>query len=91
LQGCPKPGYRDDGARAVQLAMQASEATGGNNPIILNTLAAAYAEAGRYPDAISTAQAALKLAEGQKDSALVEGLRQKISLYEAGRPFHEAH
>ena len=37
---------------------------GGKDPAMLDTLAAAYAEAGRFTDAVRTAQAALELARG---------------------------
>ena len=54
------------------------------------TLAAAYAEAGRFPDAVKAAEKAISLATaaGQKD--LADKNRQFLELYRAGRPFHEA-
>ena len=48
-----------DGARAVELARRVNGLTGGHNPVILGTLAAAYAEAGRFPDAVETARQAI--------------------------------
>jgi protein O-mannosyl-transferase len=79
-----------NGARAVQLATEANESAGGNEPIFLHTLAAAYAAAGRYPDAVQTAQRALQVLQGQSNPALADALKREIKLYEAGRPFEEA-
>jgi tetratricopeptide (TPR) repeat protein len=90
LAAAPQTAVRD-GARAVQLATQASHSSGGNNAVILRTLAAAYAEAGQYPDAIQIAQRALQLADAQSNTVLVNALLREIKLYEAGRPFEEAH
>jgi Flp pilus assembly protein TadD len=85
LATAPQPSLRD-GARAVQLATQASQSSGGN-PIVLRTLAAAYAQAGQFPDAVQTAQRALQLAQARADTTLAAALRREIALYEARRPF----
>jgi spermidine synthase len=45
----------------VELARQANALTGGKNPNILDTLAAAFAEAGRFGDAMRTAQKEIEL------------------------------
>jgi len=58
------------------------------NPIILSTLAAAYAEAGRFPEAIQTAQRAIQLAEAQSNTRLTGELQSQLKLYQAGAPFH---
>jgi tetratricopeptide (TPR) repeat protein len=85
LATASQPSLRN-GAGAVQLATQASQSSGGGNPVFLDTLAAAYAEAGRFPEAIQTAQKALKLAEAQSNAALAATLSGEIKLYQAGRP-----
>ena len=74
-----------NGARAV-LAGQANQLTGGGNPVILSTLAAAYAEAGRFDEAAATARKALNLAEAQQDMKLAGSLQNAMKLYEAGHP-----
>jgi protein O-mannosyl-transferase len=90
LATAPQASLRN-GARAVQLAIQASQATAGNNPEVLRTLAAAYAETGQFPIAFQTAQKALQLAQGQSSGAALAGmLLREIKLYEAGHPFEEA-
>jgi tetratricopeptide (TPR) repeat protein len=77
-----------DGARAVALARQAVQLSGGKNSIVLGTLAAALAEAGQFRDAQQAAEQAIALAEaaGQKES--VRRLAQQLQFYKAGRPYH---
>ena len=62
---------------------------GGQRPDVLDTLAAAYAEAGWFPEALATARKALKLAKQQDARALADAVQARIALYEAGRPYHE--
>ena len=88
LATCPDAAVRD-GAEAVQLAQRAVQLSGGQEPAILGTLAAAYAEAGRFPEAVQTARNALDLATQQNQQALAHALRAKIALYEAGRPYRQ--
>jgi Flp pilus assembly protein TadD len=76
-----------DGNQAVELAEEANEITGGGNPIILHTLTAAFAQAGRFPEAIETAQQALRLVGSQSDRALASQLEVELKLYHAGKPF----
>jgi tetratricopeptide (TPR) repeat protein len=78
-----------DGAKAVALAEQASQLTGGSNAMIQCTLAAAYAEAGRYGEAAATVRKALSLAQVQKDDKLRRALEEGIQLYESGRPLRQ--
>jgi hypothetical protein len=77
-----------EGGAAILVSPSRVQETGsGTNPSFLDTLAAAYARAGRFSDALKTARHALKLAEQQPNSALVEALKREIKLYEAGLPF----
>jgi tetratricopeptide (TPR) repeat protein len=78
-----------NGPEAVVLAEQASRLSGGTKPLILRTLAAAYAEAGRFSEARETAHAALQAADDQGNSALSDVLRKEIALYESDRPYHK--
>jgi tetratricopeptide (TPR) repeat protein len=77
-----------DGKKAVELATQADELAGGDDPTTLHTLAAAFAEAGRFPEAVETAQRALHLAEAQSKTGLAGQLQSELKLYQAGTPFH---
>jgi Flp pilus assembly protein TadD len=78
-----------NGGEALTLAERAAKSGGENNPIILETLAAAYAEGGRYADARETARRAEQLASAQKKGGLARKLREEIHLYEAGLPMRE--
>ena len=78
-----------DGAKAVQLAKQADRLTGGNDPIILHTLAAAYAENGQFHEAVEATRRALEIADTNGITSLAESLRNKLALYQAGSPYHE--
>jgi tetratricopeptide (TPR) repeat protein len=78
-----------DGNKAVQLAERANQSTNGRNLNTIITLAAAYAEAGRFPDAIQTAEAAMEVANNSGNVTLAEGIRAYIELFRAGYPFRD--
>ena len=78
-----------NGPEAVRLATRADELTQGRDPMIVRALAAAYAETGRFGDAVTTAQRALRLAEAASDAGLAGDLRAQIKLHEAGSPFRD--
>ncbi len=75
------------GARAVAVAERAVELTGRKDPESLDTLAAAYAEVDRFPDAVRTGQQALGLAESQGRSDLVPELRDRLARYQSGQKY----
>jgi protein O-mannosyl-transferase len=77
-----------NGPLAMKLAQEALDLAP-EDPDTLNTLAAAYAEAGRFREATATARRALDLAKKQDQPALIESIQAKVPLYESGRPFHE--
>ena len=56
---------------------------------MLDTLAAAYAEAGQFREAVANAQHALQLAQAHGEQVLVAQLDAKLRLYAAGKPFRE--
>lgn len=82
----PDPAIRD-GAESLRLAQLAVKLSGGRDPSTLDTLAAAYAEMGRFSEAVETANRALVLAIEQDARPLVEPLKAKIRFYEAKEPF----
>jgi tetratricopeptide (TPR) repeat protein len=88
LASSPDPDLRN-GTQAVEFAQQADLLSGGTDPAILDTLAAAYAEAGRGQEAVQTAQRALALATEQGNDGLAQDLRRKIELYQTGHPYHK--
>jgi tetratricopeptide (TPR) repeat protein len=79
-----------NGAEAIRLANHANELTGGRDLMTLRALAAAFAEAGQFADATTTAQRALELAATQSDIATANDLRAQIGRYRVGSPFRDA-
>jgi tetratricopeptide (TPR) repeat protein len=86
---CWEAALRNSG-EAVELAQRADRLSGGTRPDVLDTLAAAYAAAGWFPEAQATARKALDLALQQNDRALAEAIQARIALYEAGKPYRQA-
>ncbi|MGD0361538.1 MAG: tetratricopeptide repeat protein [Bryobacteraceae bacterium] len=78
-----------DGGEALALALRAVEISGGSDAGMLDTLAAAYAERGRFAEAVSTARAALARATQENLRALEAGISMRVALYEADQPFRE--
>jgi protein O-mannosyl-transferase len=78
-----------NGAEAVELAERAVQLSGGREPAVLGTLAAAYAEAGRFSEAVDMARKASERAAEQNNQSLAESIKAKISLYEARTPLRE--
>jgi Flp pilus assembly protein TadD len=78
-----------NGKEAVDLALRAVNLTGEQDPGMLGTLAAAYAEAGRFSEAVRTARRAAGLATRQNKPWLAKSIQAKMVLYEAGKPYHE--
>ncbi len=79
----PTPG---DVRQAVALAERAAQLTGRRDARVLNTLAAAYAAAGRFDEAAATARAALASLPAS-GSALAATIRQLLDLYSEGRRY----
>jgi tetratricopeptide (TPR) repeat protein len=88
LATCPQASLRN-GNKAVALAQRANQLTGDGNPVVIGTLAAAYAEAGRFNDAMRSAQKAIELARAAGQQDMVEQFNGELKLYEAGLPFHQ--
>jgi tetratricopeptide (TPR) repeat protein len=80
-----------DGAEALRLAEKASALTGNENPFILSTLAAAYAESGRFQEAIRTSEKAIELARaaGPGSEAVVNRNLQLLEYYRRGEAYHQ--
>ena len=77
-----------NGKEAVQLAEQACQITGGKNARALCSLDAAYAEAGRFPEAIAAAEKARALFQAMGAAGFVNKTDARLLLYRANRPFH---
>lgn len=88
LATSPEPKVRD-GVRAVALAEQACALTEHRLSFFVGTLAAAYAEAGRFADAVDTAQRAMALATAAGQKEVVTRNLELLEFYRAGKPYHE--
>jgi len=84
LARCPDDNFRD-GTRAISLATRACELTDWEDAYPLDTLAAAYAETGRYDEAIRWQQNAIRLAPIEERELFEEALE----LYERGEPYRD--
>ncbi len=78
---------RRNGQEAVKLASRAVELAGTNHVGVLDTLAAAYAEAGRFAEAMATARQAEAAAVAQGQADLAEQIRQRLTLYGSRQPY----
>ena len=78
-----------NGPEAIRLAMRAVTLTRRGNPNTLDTLAAAYAEAGRFPEAVRAAQTAVQLAATAGQTNLVGEIQVRLKLYQAQQPYRE--
>ncbi len=77
-----------DPEEAVALAERAALADP-PNANYLDTLAAAYAAAGRFEDAVAAAERAVRVAESAGTAPLAAQVRARLPLYRAGRPYVE--
>jgi tetratricopeptide (TPR) repeat protein len=75
-----------DGAKAVELAQQAISLSGGKQPLFFRTLAAAYAETGRFSDAIAVIQQVAAIARMQGKTGLANLLEADVLLYRGQVP-----
>src|SRR5215813_8651582 len=78
-----------DGGKAIGFAEQAVALSGGREPQFLRTLAAAYAESGRFSEAIAAAQQAAVIANMQGKQRLANNLAKDLMLYRADLPLRE--
>ena len=88
LATCPDAHIRN-GVQAVKYAERACELTHHQMTPMVGTLAAAYAEAGRFDDAISTAQKACALAIAAGEQDLLKRNQELLVLYRAHQPYRE--
>ena len=85
---CEKRRYRN-GVKALKLAEKLCALTGHRQPLALDALAAAYAETHNFTKAVETAQKGLMLAVQTGPKELALGLKKRLNMYQAGRPYRE--
>jgi tetratricopeptide (TPR) repeat protein/4-amino-4-deoxy-L-arabinose transferase-like glycosyltransferase len=73
---------------AVILAERACKLVDYKNASMLDTLATAYAAAGRFPEAVATGQKALTLAVSSGEKEVAENIRSNLELYKANRAIY---
>jgi len=78
-----------NGPEAVSCSERACALTGHTNLATLATLAAAYAEAGRFNEAIGTAEKTCKIAAEASNPALLQHNMQLLELYRRRQPYHQ--
>lgn len=88
LATCPDAAVRN-GIQAVAIAERADSLTMGNSPIISGTLAAAYAEAGRFADAVKAAERAFQLASAEGNQSRASSIRAQIEMYQTATAFRD--
>ena len=76
-----------DGQEAITLA-QCAIRSGGENPIVLRTLAAALAENNRFTEAVEAAERGERMADAAGDSNMADNLRRCAELFRHGEPLH---
>ena len=84
----PQARFRN-GEEAVRLAEQACLLTGYQEPQLLGTLAAAYAEAGRFDEAVVTSEKAIELAQAHDQPKLALKNQELLKLYQNHQPCRE--
>jgi len=90
LATCPQDDLRR-GDEAVSWAEKVCQASGGDDPILLDSLAAAYAEVGRFEQAVAVAQRAADLAASKGDSERLGRLQERLDLYRRGQAYRQKH
>ncbi len=85
LATCDDPKVRN-GADAVKFAEQAVAKTDRKNPMILDTLAAAYAEAGQFDQAVNAQKEAIALLQNEEQK---KDFATRLKLYESSTPYRE--
>lgn len=89
LAASPEPAIQN-APEAVRWAERANQLSQNSDATVLATLAAAYAAAGRFPEAVAAAQRSLQLAPAQTDDAFMASLREQLKSYQAGVPYRDA-
>jgi Flp pilus assembly protein TadD len=83
--GLLREGKAEEAIAPLQKALEINP----RKPVAFDVLAAAYAELGRFPEAVETAQRAVSLATSQNNPALADHIRARLRLYQSARPYRE--
>jgi tetratricopeptide (TPR) repeat protein len=83
----PLPSLRN-GKQAVELSQRANRLADGKDVDVLDTLAAAYAEAGQFAEAVQTLRNAIDMAQAAGQADRLKQFNTELQKYEANQPFH---
>ncbi len=86
---CDIEGLRNP-EQAIERALRACELTDYGTPEVVDTLAVAYAAAGRFHEARETARKAIRAAQSAGNTALAQRIKSRLDLYDAEKPFRDA-
>lgn len=78
-----------NGVKAVALAEHADSLTSRRNQVVAATLAAAYAEASRFPEAVTAAERAIRLAAAEHNEGRALSIREQLETYKTGNAFRD--
>jgi tetratricopeptide (TPR) repeat protein len=78
-----------DGNEAVKLATRAVSITRGNDPGLLDTLAASYAETGKFDNAIYAEQRAIRTAQASRQTNSIAEFQSHLKSFQAQKPWRE--
>ena len=84
----PDPRLRN-GEEALQLARRATDLAEDNDPGMLDTLAAAYAELGQFAEAVKVAEWAAQLAQSAGQNELARQIQARLQGYRSSQPYRE--
>ena len=86
LAVCPESKFRD-GVKAIELAKKAIELK--DTASHISTLAAAYAEIGRFQDAIKTEERAIAKLKEEGNTKDLPELKKHLASYKEGKPWRD--
>jgi hypothetical protein len=89
LATCRDPRLRD-GEQALRLTEEANRLSGGQHPVVLDTVAAADAAAGRIDAAVAAPERAGQAAAADGSKELADQIAGRLGLYRRGTPFVDA-
>jgi len=84
------PAQGGDPVRAIRLAERACQLSANKSAEYTDTLATAYAAAGKFEDAIATAQNAIDLARSTGQAGLAKEIEARLELYRSGRAYTQS-
>jgi tetratricopeptide (TPR) repeat protein len=79
-----------NGTEALVISQALCQGANASNPTLLRALAAAYAELGRFAEAIETAQRGIEVAMSKNDAQLATILQDDLQLFQSGQPLRDA-